>query len=215
MKKENEVNALSNRILVKVTASESEIGLQTVTEKRKSPHRFLIQRNNLDCLWRDGNIILYDLHSFALIHDDRARNIVTIRFFWLTTSGGDTLTGWQQIVRLPRDKFTAFLAGSKGKEGAKQWKVLSLEERRQPKLVFCARDNLHAAISNKVVRGKLVRFLRDHFNWPSADEIRFFNDFLPYSFFFQEFRSGRPGICGGLILQDHQDLSKAYYSMHT
>ena len=52
-----------------------------------------------------------------------------------------------------------------------------------PKLVFCSKENLHAALSSKIVRSKLVRYLRDHFNWFATDEIRFFNDFLPYSFF--------------------------------
>ena len=97
----------------------------------------------------------------------------------------------------------------------KQWKALSLAERRTPKLVFCSKENLHAAVSNKIVRSKLVRCLRDHFDWLSTDEIRIFNDFLPYSFFFQAYRAGCPGICGGLILHDHQDLGRAYYSMHT
>lgn len=50
------------------------------------------------------------------------------------------------------------------------------------------------------------------FHW---DEIRFYNDFVPYSFFFREFRGGQPGICGGLILHGQENMAKAQYSIHT
>lgn len=143
----------------------------------------------------------------------RAR--VSIRFIWLSASDRGEFTGWEQTVRLPYDTLAEFAARSLVDGESKQWKALSLAERRTPKLVFCSKENLHAAVSNKIVRSKLVRCLRDHFDWLSTDEIRIFNDFLPYSFFFQAYRAGCPGICGGLILHDHQDLGRAYYSMHT
>lgn len=38
---------------------------------------------------------------------------------------------------------------------------------------------------------------------------------MPYSFFFREFRGGRAGICGGLILHNQDDIFKAYYNIHT
>ena len=48
-----------------------------------------------------------------------------------------------------------------------------------------------------------------------ADEIHLFNDFVPYSFFFREYRNGQPVVCGGLILHGQEDMSKAYYGIHT
>ena len=115
----------------------------------------------------------------------------------------------------PVTLWAEFSACSQSDTGRKQWKLLSLEDKTSPRLEFVEADNLRAALSNKTVRRRLVRCLRDHFNWPGAERICFYNDFLPCSFFFQEFRPGRPGICGGLILPDHQDLSRAYYSIHT
>lgn len=53
------------------------------------------------------------------------------------------------------------------------------------------------------------------FNWPDADEIHLFNDFVLYSFFFREYRNGRLVVCGGLILHGQEDMSKAYYGIHT
>ncbi|MCH5174248.1 MAG: hypothetical protein J1D85_08610, partial [Bacteroidales bacterium] len=65
-------------------------------------------------------------------------------------------------------------------------------------------------------RHKLGKALATNFNWPGADEVRLANDFVPYSFFFQEFRNGRPCLCGGLILHSQEeDMGKAYYGIHT
>lgn len=206
---------MNNRILVKVSACESSLAFRTVTKKQKSPHWFYILRSDLERLWRDGSVITSDIHSFARLRCERDKSVVSIYFTWLNAAGGDDLTGWEQTVRLPCDALAEFAARSVTDGGPKQWKALSLAERRTPKLVFCSKENLHAALSSKIVRSKLVRYLRDHFNWFATDEIRFFNDFLPYSFFFQAYQSGCPGICGGLILHDHQDLGRAYYSVHT
>ena len=41
------------------------------------------------------------------------------------------------------------------------------------------------------------------------------NDFVPYSFFFREYQGGRVCLCGGLILHGQDDMSKAYYGIHT
>lgn len=206
---------MNNRILVKVSACESSIAFQTVTQKQKSPHWFYILRSDLERLWRDGSVVTSDIHSFARLHYEHDRGVVSIRFVWLNAAGGDDLTGWEQTVCLPCDALAEFSACSQSDTGRKQWKLLSLEDKTSPRLEFVEADNLRAALSNKTVRRRLVRCLRDHFNWPGAERICFYNDFLPCSFFFQEFRPGRPGICGGLILHDHQDLSRAYYSIHT
>lgn len=90
-----------------------------------------------------------------------------------------------------------------------------MESRAAPKFVFCGEENLHAVLENRPVRRKLVKFLRNNFHWQGADEIRFYNDFVPYSFFFREFRGGRPGMCGGLILHGQENMAKAQYSIHT
>ena len=66
-----------------------------------------------------------------------------------------------------------------------------------------------------LVRKKLARFLRDHFQWTDADEIGFYRDFVPYSFLFREVCRGKPGIVGGVILHMQDDMKKAYYGLHT
>jgi hypothetical protein len=75
--------------------------------------------------------------------------------------------------------------------------------------------NLRAAIGNAQVRHKLGKALMTNFDWPDADEIHLYNDFTPYSFFFREFRGEKSCLCGGLILHGQEDMSKAYYGIHT
>ena len=81
----------------------------------------------------------------------------------------------------------------------------------RPRLVFAGnRANLKAAIGDPRIRHKLSKALMASFNWPGADEIHLTNDFVPYSFFFREYRDGRTGLCGGLILHGQDDMDKAY-----
>ena len=61
----------------------------------------------------------------------------------------------------------------------------------------------------------VLEALMANFNWPDADEIHLTNDFMPYSFFFREYRNGQAGMCGGLILHGQEDMDKAYYGIHT
>ena len=206
---------MNDRILVKVSADESGIFFRTVSRERKSPRCFYLLRSEWERLCLDGHILSDDARSYAKFRRDRGRGVLSIRFFWLNVCGSDALTGWAQTVRLPYDDLTEFVRRSLMDDGPKQWKALSLEDRSRPKLEFGATENLHAALSNKSVRRRLVRFLRDHFDWPGADRICFYNDFLPYSFFFQELRGDRQGLCGGVILHNQDDLSRAYYSLHT
>ena len=206
---------MSNRILVKVSADESSISFRTVTKKRKSPQCFYIQRSEWERFCRESRILSNDGQSFAKLWYEKDIGVLSIRFFWLSICSGDRVTGWEQTVRLPYDALDEFVRRSLTDAGTKQWKALSLQDRRRPKLEFDGAENLHAALSNKTVRRRLVRFLRDQFNWPGADRICFYNDFLPYSFFFREFRGGSPGICGGVILHGQEHMRQAYHSLHT
>lgn len=79
--------------------------------------------------------------------------------------------------------------------------------------MFYDTEELRKCLSNRTVRGKLARALRD--NFLGADRIEFFHDFEAYSFMFQSYRFGRPSTVGGLILHDQNDLKKARYRVHT
>lgn len=205
---------MKNRnILVKAYAEEYGIDFRTVSRNRKSPHRFYILRDKLEELERNPKIIVHDIYSFAILHLTPT-GMLEIEFDWLSGSSHN-LMGWQETVILPYGEFAAFVHDST-LGGPSEWKALSINNpQKQPKLIFNSSRNLNAAIKNGMIRQKLVRFLRDGFQWPNADQIELYDDFLPYSFTFQEIKNGKTAMIGGLILHRQDDIEKAYYSIHT
>ena len=136
-----------------------------------------------------------------------------------TLAVSETLTreGVEQTIHLRWSAFRAFLETCRQPDGPKDFKALSLDvSKRRPRLVFDGnKANLHAAVSNSQIRRKLGKALMTNFCWPDADEVHLTNDFVPYSFFFREYQNDRPCLCGGLILHGQEDMSKAYYGIHT
>ncbi len=205
---------MTDRILVKVTAEKHCILFRTVTSTEKSPHNFFIVRDTIRKLKDKGEITEHDCGSFAILRRDDTADLLSIHFTWLTGSG-QRITGREETVTLSYERLLDFMERSSQADGPKEWSALSIESDRGPKLEFCAKKKLHAALENKTVRRKLVKFLRDNFRWKSASKICFYDDFVPYSFTFREFRNGQPGTCGGLILHGQENLDRAYYSIHT
>ena len=208
---------MTNRIMLHAHADENTIQFRTVSARMKSRQRFYITYSKLDRLQRDGSIITNDIHSFVQIRLDRRRDRITFEFTWLTGRGFDRVEGVEQTIHLRWSAFRAFLETCRQPDGPKDFKAISLDvSRHRPQLVFDGnRANLKAAIGDPLVRRKLGKALMTNFNWPDADEIHLYNDFTPYSFFFREFRGGQALMCGGLILHGQEDMSKAYYGIHT
>ena len=202
---------MANRILIKIMASEKFLSFRTIMKDKKSPHSFMISKGVIEDLYDLPSSVLcsYDCGSFAQLWQDPLQETVHIRFCWLH-SDGFRLVGWEQTIVMP---FHTLMAYKNHREG--NWALLSLDQPQFTKLVFCATDNLHAAVGNPVVRRKLRRFLRDNFKWRGSEEIRFYNDLVPYSFFFQEIQNGRINICGAVILHGQDNLEKAQYTLHT
>ena len=202
-------------ILVRAYAEEYGIDFRTVSRNRKSPHRFYILRDKLAELEHKPEIIVRDIRSFAVLRRDIHTGTLQIEFNWLN-SDGRSVSGYQETVTLPYEKFAAFVHNSNTENGTKEWKVLSVENStKQPQIVFNSRRNLHAVLADRIVRRKLVRFLRDGFQWPDSIRIELFDDFMPYSFTFREIKNGKTALSGGLILHRQDDIEKAYYGIHT
>ena len=203
---------MDERILVKLSATETCIDIRTISRERKSPHSFTVARSDFIALERDGHMIARDMHSFAEFDRNEIRGAVTICITWLNNDG-DQYVGWKQIVSVPYDTLMDFALN--GKSWQRTRKVLSLEPKNSPRFVFECPEQLRTCVENKIIRRKLVRFLRDHFKWWGADKICFYSDFVAYSFIFQEFRGEALGITGGLLYHSGEDLSEGYYSIHT
>ena len=208
---------MTDRILLCAHADENAVHFRTVSARMKSPQRFFITYSELDRLRRDGSIITSDIHSFAQLQLDERRDRLTIEFTWLTGRSFDRVEGTEQTVHLRWSAFQAFLEDCRDPDGLKDFKAISLDvSRHRPRLMFDGnRANLRAAIGDPLIRHKLGKALMTNFPWPDAEEIHLTNDFVPYSFFFREFRGGRACMCGGLILHGQEDMSRAYYGLHT
>ena len=208
---------MTNRILLRARADENAVQLRTVSARMKSPQRFFVTYSELDRLRQDGSIITSDIRSFAQLRLDERRDRLTIEFTWLTGRSFDRVEGTEQTVHLRWSSFRAFLEDCRDPDGLRDFKALSLDvSRHRPRLMFDGnRANLKAAIGDPLIRRKLGKALMANFNWPDAEEIHLTNDFVPYSFFFREFRGGRACMCGGLILHGQEDMAKAYYGLHT
>ena len=208
---------MTNRIMLRAHADENAVQLRTVSARMKSPQRFFITYSELDRLRRDGSIITNDIHSFAQLRLDERRDRLTIEFTWLTGRSFDRVEGTEQTVHLSWSAFWEFLEDCRDPDGPKDFKALSLDvSKARPRLMFDGnRANLKAAIGDPLVRRKLGKALMTNFQWPDAEEIHLTNDFVPYSFFFREYRGGQARMCGGLILHGQEDMAKAYYGLHT
>ena len=116
--------------------------------------------------------------------------VLEIDFTWLSDTGGGKVTGRTEIIRLSYDKFKEYVRESR--ENSIQKRMLSLEEHGRPKIEFQSRKNLKG-----------------------SRQITVYDDFEPYSFFFQEQTPYGTGMCGGVILHSRENLEKAYYGIHT
>lgn len=213
---------MTDRILFRAYANKNTISIQTYTPRMKSPQRFYVTYGELDRLLDEGSVITNDIHSFVVLRLDERHDRITFGFTWLSGCGFGRVEGVEQTIHLRWSKFRDFLDAVRQPdcpEDDKIFRAVSLDARGgRPRLVFDGnRANLRAAIGNPQVRRKLGKALMENFNWPDADEIHLVNDFVPYSFFFREYRNGRACLCGGLILhgQEDVDMSKAYYGIHT
>ncbi len=206
---------MKGRTLVKLSADKNCVGFRTISRSGKSPMRFLISRNSLEKLEHEQSVIVTDIHSFAILRRNIPAGTLHIDFTWLHSSGETCVAGHTETVTVPYDGMMAFIRSSAEEGGPSRWATLSIIEGGQPRLVFYDVDGLRRCLENIKVRRKLLRFLRDRFQFSMADEIGFYHDFEPYSFYFREIKSGNTGIVGGLILHNQEDMENAYYSTHT
>ena len=208
---------MTERILFKARAGENGIDVRTYAPRMASPHSFYIFYEELYRLESAGCILTSDIHSFAKIRIDKKHDRACFEITWLSGRCGGRVEGYEQYVYLRWSRFREFLDACRQPDGPKEFKAVSLGPRRdRPRLTFVGgRKNLKAAIADRHVRHKLGKALTANFNYPDADEIRIADDFVPYSFFFQEIRDDRAVMCGGLILHGQEDMAKAYYGLHT
>ena len=208
---------MNNRTMVKAERTENYIFFRTISRTRKSPSSMGISPKQLLRLKQENCVIANDGNRFALLGHNEGSDQVVIVFYWMHMDGdGETLTGRRQTVKLPYEALMAFAAREWNADGDNTWKALSQDQIRTPHLVFDSYKNLKAVIAIPLLRHRLFKFLSKQFQWPESSEIRFHDDFTPYSFVFDETRrAGGYGMFGGVILHNQEDLRKSSYSVHT
>lgn len=208
---------MEQRTMVKISAEENIFSIWTFSRKKGSSQKFIFWNRDLEMLEKEGCLLTSDIRSFAKMRlytmssDEQA---IQITFTWLKSDGYNRVSGVEETIRLPYERFKECLEKSREQSGEYQ-KLLSMEERQEAKVVFQSRRNLNEVARKKILRRKLGRFLDQHFNWYGTKEIRVTDDSCPYSFFFTEDKGNGKGICGGIILHGQENLRESYYGMHT
>jgi hypothetical protein len=165
------------------------------------------------------HIIARDGYSFADIytHD----GVIEFQISWLEnfstfsdTGRNISLKGEIESIRIDYDTFYNWYYSD-----SETLKALHVEStRRTPKFTFYESKRLKEILANDTVRKKFIKRVLYFKNY-DADEIKFYDDFVDYSFEWCEWRDGQRGINGGLIFHkdydNPEDLAKGYYGVHT
>ncbi|MCI8672785.1 MAG: DUF4120 family protein [Lachnospiraceae bacterium] len=208
---------MDNRIMVKLSVSDDCISLRTFSRGYHSPQRFILTKSELLELDEKRYLTVSDIRSFAklaLRKTMEQEEVLEIDFTWLNDAGSGKVSGVTETVRLSYEKFRE-LAKESGEDGT-QKKMLSLKDDSRIRIAFLSRKNLRAVAETKMLRKRLGKFMGNHFlRWKDSRQIILYDDFEPYSFFFQEQTPYGAGICGGVILHGRENLKKAYYGIHT
>lgn len=207
------------RTLLKLSASGECVSLRTVSRGFRSPHRFVVLEAELQELEVKRHIISSDIRSFAEMHLVKAgaegdEDIVTVRFVWLGDTAEGKLSGTEETLRFPWDDFRERIAESRSLDG-EAVRLLAMKDGGRPKVEFRSRGHLKDVAGMPGLRKKLGKFLASHLAWEGSVRIMVYDDFVPYSFFFQEEKPGGTGLCGGIILHGQENMEKAYYELYT
>lgn len=198
-------------VMMSIVVDSDCVFLRTVSRNYRSPQRFVVLKKELSDLENNGQIIVRDICSFAVLKLYKAlgdAEVLQIEFFWLNKDYSDSLSGGRQLLEFSYSKFLHCIKDGKGN-------LLFKPKYKKPKIEFQSKENLRNVIAIPTLRKKLGKFLVNNFNWYYSQSIVIVDDFEPYNFFFTEKRRGSDGICGGIILHKQEDLAKAYYAIHT
>lgn len=208
---------MNHRTMICFFATEDALMIRTISRDFRSPHRFVLLFSRLWEAREKGFSIAYDLHSFLKLRIEetvKGKEMLSLEFSWLSKTGNNKLTGHEERLLLSYEDLMQGIETSKAKNG-KTIRLLTAERNSYTQITFCHTKNLHQVVQNKHLRRKLGKFLCQNFRGYGDREVQIFDDFVPYSFFFQEESSGRHGICGGIILHGQEDLRTAHYEIHT
>ena len=200
--------------LVKIHVSEDCLILHTYSRHGGSSPRFFISRKKLTRLSDSGSIYARDQNNLAeiyLICRPDGKMYVHMEFYWLSIFGDETISGRRETIHVPLDIICPLLSAP----DKTVYRVLSKEYTKCPPVIIQSRKNLHAVVSDRVLRKKLARCLITHFRSGYIQKVILYDDCEPGSFYFQEYVNDKLRLSGVLLLSGAQNPKTASYSMHT
>lgn len=201
------------------------IDFQTVSlEYGHSPH-FLLSWHDFEALERGEDVIAVSLQRGdsaapckAYFYRRAWAGELAISFFWRderrikhSEDGSEENECGSEHIRLPYDDLYAFIREQSWSGAPSEWKCLALEDHSQSLLVFVGKRNLRKCLSNKLIRKKLVRILRDYFCDPDVPQVNFYDRAVPYSFTFEDVCGTAVRTVGAVTLLHADDLGKARF----
>lgn len=201
------------------------IDFQTVSlEYGHSPH-FLLSWHDFEAMERGEDVIAESLQRGddtmpckANFYRKAWARELAINFFWcderrikFSEDGSDDNECGSEYILLPFDDLCAFIKEQSWSGAPSEWKCLALEEPSQSRLVFVGKRNLRKCVANKLIRKKLVRFLRNRFGDPDVPQVNFYDRVVPYSFTFEDVCATAYRTVGAVTLLHADDLGKARF----
>lgn len=209
----------NNRTMVKVKCAGDILELQTISRNRKSPRSFSILHSTFQQIEQEPGrrLIAEDCGSFAALRLENTPGrpqMLEIQFTWLRDGGASTVNGWTEWIRLPYARFHEFVEKPEDMRGS-EWRLLSIPETVTRRIEFRSRQKLHDVVQHPILRQKLGKVLESHFQWKGSDKIIIYDEWFPFSFFFQEYTPWGPRVCGVILLSGTENLRTATYGVHT
>ena len=205
---------MNQNTLVKIRVSEDSLIFHTYSRHGGSSPRFFISRKKLTRLSDSGSVYARDLNNLAEIYllcRPDGKMYVHMEFYWLSIFGDETISGRRETIHVPLDIICPLLSAP----DKTVYHVLSKEYTQCPPVIIQSRKNLHAVVSDRVLRKKLARCLITHFRSGYIQKVILYDDCEPGSFYFQEYVNDRLSLSGLLLLSGAGNPKTASYSMHT
>ena len=210
------------RTMVKAEKSGQFLVFRTINKEPNShfryngkSDRFYVQKSAIiKSILTDQAVVERDIYSYAELKYFKADKLLRIEFTWITNGDGHgNFKCSVETVWLDYAKMNRWIAnGCKG-----VYKALSVQLNKPDRVIFTdsCQDKLKQVLGQPLLKRKFIKAINRQFLLSNGRVIKFYPDFVDYSFYWAEER----GLNGGLIL--HKDnnnpdnLAGAKYGIHT
>lgn len=203
----------SKRKMLIFTRLENSITIQVIGKKNEyrnsiRSNNYYITKASVQLLLDNNYLVSRDIYSFLEAGVTKS-NTLLLSFTWLD-SNGHTLKGFLEQLEINFNDFVKWFESD-----SESYRALEILNSKTSKIKFINTENLIKALGNSLIKNKLLKILmRFQNNW--GNEVRIYNDYIPYSFYFEEYVNGKRGICGGIIYHvGNGKIEDGYYSIHT